>query len=260
MYVCMSGKRHVRFFKYSLTVAPAPTRGWNKFRPVQAPGANFQCKFSFLKTYEITSHSPDGLAPPTTPLKGLAAAFLRMPRSSSLLVQDSNLPPKAPNEPFPPKAPMKPFHPKPRWKITRQNGKKNSKKSAFLVSGKGLDASQVSAEGPAARTCLKTPKDWMAAWSNLEYYFYYIGTNASLKGLRSRGFPSFHPVLLLASTRLPGIYGSNAETDSGTCSVPVWDMQSSRSIVNALFQPALCKALAPKPLLLFALLLWPLPF
>ena len=176
-------------FKYSLTVAPAPRRGWNKFRPLQAPGANFQCKFSFLKTYEITSHSPDGLAPPTAPLKGLAAAFLRMPRSSSLLVQDSNLPPKAPNEPFPPKAPMKPFHPKPRWKITRKNGKKNSKKSVFLVSGKGLGASQVSAEGPAARTCLKTPKDWMAAWSNLEYYFYYIGTNASLKGLRSWGFP-----------------------------------------------------------------------
>ena len=231
-------------FKYSLTVAPAPRRGWNKFRPLQAPGANFWCKFSFLKTYEITSHSPDGLAPPTAPLKGLVAAFLRMPRSSSLLVQDSNLPPKAANEPFPPKAPMKPFHPKPRWKITRKNGKKKTAiKSVFLLSGKGLDASQVSAEGPAARTCLKTPKDWMAAWSNLEYYFYYIGTNASLKGLRSRGFPSFHPVLLLASTRLPGIYGSNAETDSGPCSVPVWDMQSSRSIVAMLFFNQRCAKL-----------------
>ena len=120
--------------KYSLTVAPAPRRGWNKFRPLQAPGANFQCKFSILKTYEITSHSPDGLAPPTAPLKGLAAAFLRMPRSSSLLVQDSNLPPKAPNEPFPPKAPMKPFHPKPRWKITRKNGKKKTAKKKVLFS------------------------------------------------------------------------------------------------------------------------------
>ena len=130
-YVCLRG---MYAFKYSLTIAPAPRRGWNKFRPLQAPGANFQCKFSFLKTYEITSHSPDGLAPPTAPLKGLAAAFLRMPRSSSLLAQASNLPPKAPNEPFPPKAPMKPFHPKPRWKITRKNGKKKkkSKKKVFF--------------------------------------------------------------------------------------------------------------------------------
>ena len=57
------------------------------------------------------------------------------------------------------------------------------------------------------------------------------------------GFSSFHPVLLLASTRLPGIYGSNAETDSGPCSVPVWDMQSSRSIVAMLFFNQRCAKL-----------------
>ena len=122
--------------------------------------------------------------------------------------------------------------------------KKTAKKSVFLVSGKGLDASQVSAEGPAARTCLKTPKDWLDGDMKQSWiYFYYIGSNASLKGLRSRGFPSFHPVLLLASTRLPGIYGSNAETDSGPCSVPVWDMQSSRSIVAMLFFNQRCAKL-----------------
>ena len=176
-------------FKYSLTVAPAPRRGWNKFRPLQAPGANFQCKFSFLKTYEITSHSPDGLAPPTAPLKGLAAAFLRMPRSSSLLVQDSNLPPKAPNEPFPPKAPMKPFHPKPRWKITRKNGKKNSKKKCFSRFWKGPRCFPSLSWRTRSKDLLENPKRLMAAWSNLEYYFYYIGTNASLKGLRSWCFP-----------------------------------------------------------------------
>ena len=141
--------------KYSLTVAPAPRRGWNKFRPLQAPGANFQCKMSFLKTYEITSHSPDGLAPPTAPLKGLAAAFLRMPRSSSLLVQDSNLPPKAPNEPFPPKAPMKPFHPKPRWKITRKNGKKKTAKKKVFFSS--LDRAQV-----LPKSQLKGPQQGLA--------------------------------------------------------------------------------------------------
>ena len=116
-------------FKYSLTVAPAPRRGWNKFRPLQAPGANFQCKFSFLKTYEIISHSPDGLAPPTAPFKGLAAAFPRMPRSSSLLVQDSNLPPKAPNEPCPPKAPMKNY--------TQKRLKKKQQKTCFSRFWKG---------------------------------------------------------------------------------------------------------------------------
>ena len=57
------------------------------------------------------------------------------------------------------------------------------------------------------------------------------------------GFSSFHPVLLLASTRLPGIYGSNAETDSGPCSVPVWDMQSSRSIIAMLFFNQRCAKL-----------------
>ena len=139
--VCVSGKRHVRFwnllksFKYSFTVAPAPRRGWNKFRPSRA---NFQCTFSFLKTYEITSRSPDGLAPPTAPLKGLAAAFLRMPRSSSLLVQDSNLPPKAPNEPFPPQSPDETIPPKaPMKNYTQKRLKKNSKKKCFSRFWKG---------------------------------------------------------------------------------------------------------------------------
>ena len=180
-----------------------------------------------------------------------------LPRSKGKRRPSSACPVQAPYsykiQIFLPKPRTNHFHPKPRWnhstqspdeKLHTKTVKKNSKKkSVFLVSGKGLDASQVSAEGPAARTCLKTPKDWMAAWSNLEYYFYYIGTNASLKGLRSRGFPSFHPVLLLASTRLPGIYGSNAETDSGPCSVPLWDMQSSRSIVAMLFFNQRCAKL-----------------
>ena len=124
-------------FKYSLTVAPAPRRGWNKFRPLQAPGANFQRKFSFLKTYEITSRSPDGLAPPTAPLKGLAAAFLRMPRSSSLLVQDSNLPPKAPNEPFPTQSPDETIPPKAPMKNYTQKRLKKQQTKCFSRFWKG---------------------------------------------------------------------------------------------------------------------------
>ena len=172
--VCVSGKRHVRFwnllksFKYSFTVAPAPRRGWNKFRPSRA---NFQCTFSFLKTYEITSRSPDGLAPPTAPLKGLAAAFLRMPRSSSLLVQDSNLPPKAPNEPFPPQSPDETIPPKaPMKNYTQKRLKKKQQKKvffSFLERAWMLPKSRL--KGPQQGLAWKPQKtDWMATWSNLE--------------------------------------------------------------------------------------------
>ena len=182
-----------------------------------------------------STHCPaqraSGGLPPNAPFRLLTRTRFK----SSSQSPERTISTQSPDETIPPKAPMKNY--------TQKRLKTTAKKMCFLVSGKGLDASQVSAEGPAARTCLKTPKDWMAAWSNLEYYFYYIGTNASQKGLRSRGFPSFHPVLLLASTRLPGIYGSNAETDSGPCSVPVWDIQSSRSIVAMLFFNQRCAKL-----------------
>ena len=135
MYVYLV--RGMYAFKYSLTVAPAPRQGWNKFRPLQAPGANFQCNFSFLKTYEITSHSPDGLAPPTAPLKGLAAAFLRMPRfklltrtrfKSSSQSPERTISTQSPDENIPPKAPMKNY---------TQKRKKKQQKKCFSRFWKG---------------------------------------------------------------------------------------------------------------------------
>ena len=238
-------------FKYSFTVATAPRRGWNKFRPLRA---NFQCKFSFLKTYEITSHSPDGLAPPTAPLKGLAAAFLRMPRSSSLPVQDSNLPPKAPNEPFPPKAPMKPFHPKPRWKITRKNGKKTAKKMCFSRFWKGPRCFPSLGWRARSKDLLENPKrldgGMKQSWILLLLHRHYCKP----KRLEVTGF-SFIP------SGSASCINASARHIWKQCRNRLWSLFCSRlrhakfkvHRSNALFQPAMRKALAPKPLLLFAL-------
>ena len=141
---------------------------------------------------------------------------------------------------------------------TQKRLKKQQKKVFFSSLERAYMLPKSRMKGPQQGLAWKPQKT--AAWSNLEYYFYYIGTNASLKGLRSRGFPSFHPVLLLASTHLPGIYGSNAETDSGPCSVPVWDMQSSRSIVAMLFFNQRWQSFGTQAAAPVCSLLWPLPF
>ena len=182
-----------------------------------------------------------GSLPPNAPFKFLTRTSFK----SSSQSPERTISTQSPDETIPPKAPMKNY--------TQKRQKKIAKKSVFLVSGKGLGASQVSAEGPAARTCSNTPKDWMAAWSNLEYYFYYIGTNASLKGLRSWGFPH--------SIRFCFLHQRVCQAYMEAIQNRLWSLfcsclRHAKFTVhcsNALFEPALCKALAPKPLLLFAL-------
>ena len=95
-----------------------------------------------------STHCPaqraNGGLPPNAPFKLLTRTRFK----SSSQSPERTMSTQSPDETIPPKAPMKHYTPK--------TVKTNSKKSVFLVSGKSLDASQVSAEGPAARACLNT--------------------------------------------------------------------------------------------------------
>ena len=193
--VCISGKRHVCFLNI-----PSQSHLHQDGDEInsghckhQAPifSANFHfenvrnhlAQPRWLGSTHCPAQRASGGLPPNAPFKLLTRTRFK----SSSQSPERTISTQSPDETIPPKAPMKNY---------TQKRLKNSKKSVFLVSGKGLGASQVSAEGPAA-----LDGGMKQSWILLLLHRH----SCKPKRLEVMGFSSFHPVLLLASTRLPGI-------------------------------------------------------